>query len=430
MDNSPKGTPNPLNPNPASNSTTTTVPVASLDPTGRTMEKTIETPEPPKKSKTGLIASIIIGCVLLIGGIVTAVLVAMNSHPDDAVDMAIKKIINGEASKNVTIKGKVDLSINDKLSLIRHIAIDLDSNLIPSSMINSSSAVITLTDRNGNDFTTRLEEMYASDNNLFFKIDGLMAALEDSGLLGSITGSKTDCLVDENNATNCKESQADKDCTDEGDCAENDDDNTVANELNSLLISTITDVIEAADGLYLRISAEDVNSMSTGMTDSANITCMTDVISELNRSSNSTALLYDKYPFIGSSNENIPVASNQNPIYQIVIDGANLTNFIGEIQNTKLADSLYDCFGWSNQASVTESDVEKIVNGIPKIYTEVDGDYNFTRLYVESDANNMASIKVDLGFSYPSSITVSEPAEYTNFEDLVEKIVEKSTQEK
>ncbi|MBQ3432844.1 hypothetical protein IJG22_00930 [Candidatus Saccharibacteria bacterium] len=461
MDNNPGETPNPLNPSPVGGSeandtnvtpatpvaqstvdsadTTsvtpaaepvapTTAPVASLDPTGRTMEKTVEVPEPPKKSKAGLIAAIVIGCVLLIGGIVTAILFAMNSGPDNTVAMAMQKIMNGEASKNVAIDGDINILINDESTPIQRINIDLDSDIVIGSMINTSSAVITLTDRDSKDYSARFEEIYAADNNLFFKLEGTTAALEDSGLIDLLNGnsSKTNCVIDENNATNCETPLFEEDCADESlDCATQYGSTEAIKDMGALLTNTIVSMIEAADGLYLRISSEDMATMGAGAANSSQLTCIADLVEKADKNSNSTALLYNKYPFIISSSENIPVSKKQNPIYQVMVDSANFTNFVNEMQNTELANSLFSCLGWNNHASINEEDVEEIVSSLPKVYAEVNADYNFTRLYLESDiSDGKASVTIDLGFSYPSSVTVSEPVEYTDFKDFLETLFE------
>ena len=81
---------------------------------------------------------------------------------------------------------------------------------------------------------------------------------------------------------------------------------------------------------------------------------------------------------------------------------------------------------------------------MPRTYVEVDHENNFTRLFMESevgstaddcdcpsDANclvecpssdNSISITIDLGFSYPTNINVSEPVKYTDFKDVIQTI--------
>ena len=61
---------------------------------------------------------------------------------------------------------------------------------------------------------------------------------------------------------------------------------------------------------------------------------------------------------------------------------------------------------------------------MPKIYAEVDGDNNFTRLYLTSNLNNgEGTMTIDLGFSYPTNVNVPEPEEYKNFSDVIQEIM-------
>ena len=71
---------------------------------------------------------------------------------------------------------------------------------------------------------------------------------------------------------------------------------------------------------------------------------------------------------------------------------------------------------------MTESDVEKLVNVMPAIYAEVNSDNNFTRLYLESELADSATVTIDLGFSYPTSVNAEEPVEYTDFSDFIQTL--------
>ncbi|MBQ3433386.1 hypothetical protein IJG22_03800, partial [Candidatus Saccharibacteria bacterium] len=155
MDNNSGETPNPLNPGgqsaaqpaaapkPSPTPTTpttepaapTSAPVESLDPTGRPMEQNVATAEPVKKSKAGIIAAIVAGCVLLIGGIIAAIIIMMGANKGDAVAAAMQKIMNGEAPKNVAIDGTIDILLNNENIPFKRININLDSDIMVGSMI-------------------------------------------------------------------------------------------------------------------------------------------------------------------------------------------------------------------------------------------------------------------------------------------------------
>ena len=117
------------------------------------------------------------------------------------------------------------------------------------------------------------------------------------------------------------------------------------------------------------------------------------------------------------------VASKQNPIYQIWLDNKNFASFVNEMQNTEIASSLNSCLGWGNNATITEEDVAEITSKMPKVYAEVNSENNFTRLYMESDINDgVATATIDLGFSYPTNINVSEPVEYKDFSEYIQTV--------
>ena len=60
---------------------------------------------------------------------------------------------------------------------------------------------------------------------------------------------------------------------------------------------------------------------------------------------------------------------------------------------------------------------------MPELYVEVDNNRNFTRLYTEFTIDGLdADITLDLNFSYPESVNVSEPTEYENFSDFMQKL--------
>ena len=91
--------------------------------------------------------------------------------------------------------------------------------------------------------------------------------------------------------------------------------------------------------------------------------------------------------------------------------------------NTELAKTLYSCMGWNSNATVTEEDVAKIVNAMPKFYTEVNSNDNFSRIYFEADiSDGAATVTADLGLSYPTNVNVSEPVEYTDYQSFVQTL--------
>ena len=115
-------------------------------------------PEPAKK-KTGLIVGIIVGAIILISGIVAAVLI-ISMNKGDAVAQAMQKIMSGNSPTNVAIDGDINIMVNASDSPIKRINIDLDSDIVTGSMINTSSAILTLTTESNKDFSMKFDELY------------------------------------------------------------------------------------------------------------------------------------------------------------------------------------------------------------------------------------------------------------------------------
>ncbi|MBR3052289.1 hypothetical protein IKG60_01550 [Candidatus Saccharibacteria bacterium] len=399
--------------------------VDSLDPTGRTMERADIVTEAAPKKRTGLILGIIGGVLLICGVVAAVVAVLLFTNKPDPVTAAMQKIMSGEAPKNVAIDGDIDILVNNEDSPIQRINIDLDSNTVIGSMINTSSAVLTLTDWNNNDYSAEFEELYAANGDLYFKIEGATELLEDKDFLQLFVSSTnssttTNCIDDATGETNCVST----DCI-STDCVTVESESTgvpPTSLLPSTMLNPIIEAIESADGIWLRMSTDQMESMGNSLPTS-NMSCITNLVNDTNKSSNSAIQLYSKYPFITSSNKGVTISSKQNPVYQVSVDSENFTKYINAIQGTELGQSVASCMGWSNNASITEDDVTQVVNAMPKVYAEVNANNNFTRLYFESDiSNGAATVTADLGFSYPTSVTVSEPVEYTDFQDLIQTI--------
>ena len=354
------GTPSPLNPTPE-----------------QALSSNQATPEPIKKKKTGLIVGIIIGAVALIGGAVAAVLLLPGLLNQNPVATAMQRIMSGATPKNVAIDGEFNILINQEDSPIKRVNVNLDSDIVTGSMINTSSAVLTFTTSENKDFSVKFNEIYAADGNVYFKIDGATAALEDSGLLGTgVTSSDT------------------------------------------------LDVVESIDGTWLRVSAEMIQSMSDGSTQESPISCVTDLVTDLNKTNNTAAELYNKYPFITSTTENVFIPSKHSQVYQVGLDSKNLTSFINSITNSNLVGKVYTCLGYEDSVSVSEEDIKTIVDKMPKVFVELNGQNDFSRLYMESNLNDgAASLIIDLGFSYPTNVTVTEPVEYTDFTDVINQLM-------
>ncbi|MBR2855496.1 hypothetical protein IKE99_00960 [Candidatus Saccharibacteria bacterium] len=438
----------------------TTRQIDSLDPTGRSMQMNVEpvvAPQ-PKPKKKGLIFGIIGGICLVVGVVAAVLVVMLTMNKQDPVSAAMRKIMSGQAPKNVVIDGDINILMNDPNSPIKRINVDLDSDTVFASMINTSSAVLTLTDSANNDYSARFEEVYAANGNLYFKMEGVTELLENTPLLslftvsdGTSTLQEENCITDENGVTNCDNqviecvSENPEDCaalmtetpatvSETGEAtAISSNGNTIDieesmeaanNSLFGGMSNMLISAIGAAEGVWLKISTDMLN-LTDNESSGANsaISCVANLVSDINKNSNSAFEMYDKYPFVTSTNKGVLISSKQNPVYQISLDSKKFTSYINAINNSELSKTLYSCMGWNNNVVVTESDVNQIISHMPKIYAEVNSENNFTRLYLESTINDgAANATIDLGFSYPTNVNVKEPVEYTNYEEFIQTL--------
>lgn len=419
MNNNSEETANPLNTAPENNPEQNNTPNTTEE-----HELTGEVQPAKSAKKTGLIVGLIILLVALIGGGVAAAILLINGRAGDPVAMAMQKIMSGETPPNVAIDGDINILANDPNASIKRVNIDLDSDIVVGSMINTSSAVLSFTDKNDKDYSLHIDEVYTADGDLFFKIDGAEDMIEESGLLNLMklggNNSTKNCINDASGKTNC-ETPIITDCDDdEEDCLAG---GTGASSSNQLLTNAAISIIEAADGVYLRLSSEDMKSLSKStLGGNSTISCVTDLVSGIDKDSSSTAELYRKYPFVSSTNKDVTLSSKNNPVYRVSLDSKNFVGFMNENQNSNINQKLYSCLGMEEVPKMTESDVEKLVNAMPAIYAEVNSDNNFTRLYLESELADYATVTIDLGFSYPTNVSAEEPVEYTDFSDFIQTL--------
>lgn len=427
MNENPGETPNPLNPASAADASSaapasekpaapkaaggTDVPqpqpnviVESLDPSGRAMEKIPDTiPEPPKKKKTGLIVTIIIAAVIAIAGIVAAIVILLNVNSGgNQVALAMEKLMSGNGPSNVSIDGTIDLLPKDDDSPIKRVTITLDSAIKLSSGINNSTAAVTFVTNDDKKFSLEFDEIYTTDGNLYLKIEGAADALVDSGLMELFTGTNENIDV--------------VDCNGE-------EDNCISDDSMSELTGGIVSIIDSIEGTWMRVSMDDLGATDNGDMMESSLTCITDLVNSIDTKSNSAIELYKKYPFYDSSDKNLTVASKANPIYKLTLNEENFRSFVNEIDNSDLAGEVYSCLGWEGNVSASIEDVIEVAKKLPEMYVEVDSNRDFTRFYAQSEALDGAEILFDLSFTYPASVVVTDPDEYSDFSDVIQHIV-------
>ena len=455
MNENPEGTPNPLNPNPldanpsesmgeskrvditVNNGSSYTgsqedeivpkeqplteefveesVMVNSLDPEGKPMEQSVKTPVAKPRKKTGLIIGLIVCIFLAVGCGVAAALMMMNAEKDP-VAAAVKKLMSGQVAENVAIDGNVELLLNDDSSPITKINFNLDSQAKAGSRVSASNAVIDFTFSDDEEMTLEFSDVISTDGNLYFKLDGIANLMTKINSLSFTTQEPSAPCLDPNDPA-CLVAPIDGLDTQY---------DIVEPEVNPLLGVTemLGGIIGVIDGQWLRISTAEFESLENGIEFDGNVTCMFNLFNSVSDNSNAAAELYNKNPFIGSTTENIPINSKLNPVRQITIDDKAFANYINSIQDSSFAEDFYDCLDIRDDVSITSDDVKEVVEQLPAIYVEVDKDNNFTRLFLRavSDESDV-TMTADFSFSYPANVNISAPAEFVEFEELIQQFL-------
>lgn len=482
MNENPGGMPNPLNPTPGASPEPSANPLdanpadstpleeiveevqtisvapetntaGAVDPMARPMEQApVVTAEPPKKKKTGLIIGIIIAVIVLIGGGVAAALILINMN-SDPVAKAVEKVMSGKMPANIGVNGAITIEPGEENTPIENFQIGIKSEASTSSSLNSTSATITANFTDGEIAEMSFDEIYAANGDLYLKFDNVTGALEDymtalqNAASSNPSSAVTDCLEDENGDTVCSEDALESEnlvSVEDGEVLSEEvgvDETALTNNTDLFdAFSGIFEIVETAEGEWLRVSVDEINEMATNMTTDESTTCLVNLISGSNSYNNSIAEAYNKTPFIASTTEGVSLASKSGePVRKVVLDSENLNSFSNAMQNSALVNDLNSCMG--DGSSLDVNSLKESLD-MPTVYVEVDKDYNFTRLYFSTSIDNAygcdcpegaecdcvateepMNMIVDLSFSYPNTIDVAEPTEYVNLMDMIQQIM-------
>ena len=410
----------------------------NLDPTNRPMEKApiiVEEPPKRKRKKTGLIIGMVISLFVAVGCGVAAALIFMNGEKEDPVAIAMSRVVDGEAPRNVALDGTISFDVSDQTSPISSLELELKSDITMTSLVNETSAVLEIGLRGSEDnVAIELDEVYASGGDLYMKISGL-SNLATSGEVSTVSGGvelaegvelteSTETLTETEVLTD-GEMLTEEVLTEEGLCEDSSTDCVETTTVETASLLPILSALNVLDGEWIRIPLSEAETLLPADTsdESNNVGCLVNLVSGIRSNSNTVANIYNKYPFVANSNQKATVASNGNPIYLVAVDAGNFADFAREMQSSTALASWTSCVGDKDAEATVEAIVEEVQN-LPELYAEVDENYNFTRLLFEVDMSGgnemLGTATVDLNFSYPTNINVSEPTEYKDISDVLQ----------
>ncbi len=462
MNENPGETPNPLNPNPGLGARPNPNPrpgTLDANPSGPAMPTAspasvspVEMPASPDtvvepmapaggKKKTGLVVGILVALFLAVGCGVAAVLLSMNQNAGDPVAAAVNKIMTGKAPENVAAKGTINVAIDSDDSIVTNLKVDLDAEVITSSLINSSKATLTATLKNGGEVKVDVNEMRAADGDLYLKVDGLIEALKNPKLIRAMVygvesdDDVLDCTGDDEDCV--KEVDVDEEAVVEDEGLEEGgayfeeevaleestlDDDELEESILTEYTEYLTKSYSGIDGEWLRISMDEITEMTK---DSDTTECASNLISDLNSNRNTFAEIYNKNAFIGSAAGEVTVAKKTDPIYQVAFDKEKLADFMADLDSSDVIKNFNECQTKNNEETVSivenQDDIMDALSEMPAIYVEVNKDNNITRFYTSASAEG-TSVTIDLDFSYPTNVNVTEPEEYKELTEVIQKL--------
>ena len=148
-------------------------------PMSRPMTKAaMKMPVQKKKPNKPLIIGLSCAGVVLLLAVVIGVVVAMTNKPDP-VAKAMDKLVSNGLPQYIALKGDLNVQKNDDKALVSHYKLSVDSQLNPSSLTNDTDVTVTFGGKQMDDATFQMSEIYAGNDDLYFKFDGVDTAIED-----------------------------------------------------------------------------------------------------------------------------------------------------------------------------------------------------------------------------------------------------------
>lgn len=434
MNDSPEGTPNPLKQNPgvAPVEQGATPPAPEPAPTPAPAPEPVapapaptpapaEEPkgsmvEPAKKSKKpALIVAIVLFVVALIAGAAAAIIFfdpfGMFGSRKDAVPAAIAKLFSDEAPNLVSIDGNVKLVANDSSSPFSTLTVKFKTDGNAKTTENSTSATVTAVLRDGTNFSFNVDEVKPSGNDLYLKLSGVSKALENMD--------NTNC-IDGEEGTNCGD-EIDVDVID----CDVDDDDCMEVGVDTDTIMGYIEIFEVIDDEWIYIPGSTFDSV-TDMTSVNDTTqCLIDAAGKMDKYDSDFTTMYKNNSFITYSTDNLKIAQKKDPLYRLGIDEEKMAGFINSMNNSGFMNEMLACTGGeATNQEVTAADLKGITSVLPAIYVEIDGKNNFTRVYLSmSDDSGNFDVTADLSLSYPDKVTIEEPGEYIEINEVINRIL-------
>lgn len=422
MNENPEGTPNPLNPNPEVAPTAPEPVAAEPTPVAPVAEPAVAEqpavtqpaqpvaqptemaqPKVAKPKKAGLIVAIIL-CVVAIAAGVAAALIFINpfAAKKDAVPAALAKLMSGDAPRMVALDGSVSVTTSEESMPFSDFNVKFQASLNGIHKENYANAVISTTLTDGGKLSFNVDEVGNSKGEYYVRLSKIAEAINNYEPLPQEV---TDCASDD-------ESEL-EDC--------------IGEPSSSDSILSILSVLKLIDDEWIRIQSSDVSEITgTTSTNTSPTQCLTDAASNMSKYGEELTGVYQQYPFINYTTENLKISQKKDALYLLSLDAEKTASFINALRDSSFVKEISSCMGIKTTSGedLTTEEAQEIIKDFPDLYVEIDNNDNFTRVYFAiSQDENKITVTVDLSLAYPSQITINEPTEYIDVNEAMTKIM-------
>lgn len=387
-----------------------------------------------KKGKIGIIIGVVLcAAALICGGIVLAMNLINNK---DAVPTAMSKLMSGDIPENVSISGVASASMVEAMGPIDSYDVNFTAALKAdgSNKINATVSALAGGEVVG-DFSA--SEIQVADGDVYLQLGGVNDLIE--ALLpvrqyqplcsdGSVNcaGGQLDCGTDVDNCIQTREVME----IDATECTEGDTECVTTSitvpeqptEVMPIAIDpSMTTMFNSIDGEWIRLPANTPNIISNLLSNGNPATCLISAANNLDKYKENIAAIYNNNQFIEYSTNNLAITAKKDSLYRLTFNSEKLAGFINALATSGFMNDLNACMGnTATNVQVTADDLTEMLEVLPIIYVEIDGDYRFTRVYLNSSTEE-ASMELDLSISYPGNLTIEEPTTYVDINTLMQQ---------
>ena len=350
------------------------------------------------KKKALIIGAIVfIMLAIICGAAAIAIVVVKNT---DRVGMAIDKLLNGQMSSIVELKGTIDSTsesaADDAPESSSTMTANFDGTFDTVSLMNKVDATLTSKTSTGAEIALDIEEITNKSGDTYFKISGLDSLLKT---LTSPTLSTESSLTTDSNTS-----------------------------FISAVTTLYTNLVNQIEDQWVLASSDTTNvAESASVVDNTTI-CAVSALSNLQKYGSDLAAKYRANSFISATKDGLGIAKKKNELYKLNFDKTKMNAFVKSAGTNGFVTALNECASNNNEdedAETSSTLFEEIFANLPTIYVEVDDKDNFTRVYFTStvEASGVStSTKADIDISYPNALQIVEPEEYKNFSTVFSEV--------